>query len=138
MSGFRLDHVHIFTDDPLATATWFSEKFGGELLRSRQSDGRPRVDVKFGSVCLYVSRPPDGAAHASSDQARKRGVDHIGFAVADVDAAVATLASQGVQVVSGPATTRPGVRAAYVQGPEGILIEVMHRSPIDYRDLESN
>jgi lactoylglutathione lyase len=132
MGDYRLDHLHIFTDDPLKTAMWFSDIFGGELLHSRQSDGRPRVDVKFGGVFLYISRPPAGAHPAPNDAARRRGVDHIAFAVADVDAAVNNLASQGVCILNPPATTRPGVRAAFIQGPEGILIEIMHRAPIDY------
>jgi catechol 2,3-dioxygenase-like lactoylglutathione lyase family enzyme len=132
MSDYRLDHLHIFTDEPLKTATWFSETFGGELVHSLQSDGRPRVDVKFGSVFLYISRPPAGAHAAPTDGARRRGVDHIAFAVADVDGALARLSSQGVRVLSQPVTTRPGVRTAFVQGPEGIRIELMHRAPIDY------
>ncbi len=73
-----------------------------------------------------------------TDGARRRGVNHIAFAVGsvdDVDAAVARLVSLGVRVLDEAVTTRPGVRAAFFEGPEGIRIEVMHRAPGDYRTI---
>ena len=132
MSEFRLDHIHIFTDFPEETAHWFSDMFGGELLHSSQSDGRPRVDVKFGSVFLYVSRPPPDSHAALTEQRRRRGVDHLAFAVEDVDAALAILAGKGARVLDKPETPRPGVRTAFVEGPEGIRVELMRRDPIDH------
>jgi catechol 2,3-dioxygenase-like lactoylglutathione lyase family enzyme len=129
---FKLDHIHIFTDTPEETASWFSEMFEGELLHSVQSDGQARVDVRFGSVFLYVSRPPADAHEVLADGRRRRGVDHLAFAVEDVDASVAMLAAKGVRVLDQARSPRPGVRAAFVEGPESIRIELMRRDPIDH------
>ena len=55
------------------------------------------------------------------------GLEHIGLTVDDVDAAVDELRAKGAEIAIGPLTRNPGLRLAFVRGPEGIMIELVQR-----------
>jgi catechol 2,3-dioxygenase-like lactoylglutathione lyase family enzyme len=60
-------------------------------------------------------------------------LDHIGLAVpaaGDVDAWAAHLASRGVAVDKAPKTHRDGSRSLYFRAPEGLLVQIIHHSPL--------
>jgi catechol 2,3-dioxygenase-like lactoylglutathione lyase family enzyme len=60
-------------------------------------------------------------------------LDHIGIAVAaadDVDAWAAYLPPKGVALKTQPKTHRDGSRSIYFHGPEGLLIQIIHHSPM--------
>lgn len=124
------NHIHLYTTDPMRAAEWLASMLGGRLIRSIQSDGRARVDVQFGEVFIYVSQPPTAVAHLRAG--RGLGIDHLGFSVPDVDEAFARLKEKGAKVVSAPQTSRPGVRGAFLEGPEGIIVEIFSRDASDY------
>ena len=68
-------------------------------------------------------RPDDGSGQ----------LDHIGIAVAapgDVDAWAAHLRAHGVTLKTEPKTHRDGSRSTYVEGPEGLVIQIIHHSPM--------
>ena len=68
-------------------------------------------------------RPDDGSGQ----------LDHIGIAVAapgDVDAWAAHLRAHGVTLKTEPKTHRDGSRSIYVEGPEGLVIQIIHHSPM--------
>jgi glyoxylase I family protein len=54
-------------------------------------------------------------------------LDHLGLRVDDLDAAVAELKRRGAQVIVEPKTIRPGVRIAFLQGPDDVRIELLER-----------
>ena len=54
-------------------------------------------------------------------------IDHLFFAVTNLDQAVSGMIAKGVVVISGPFVARPGVTAAFIQGPDGLKIELLHR-----------
>jgi catechol 2,3-dioxygenase-like lactoylglutathione lyase family enzyme len=90
-------HIHLRSPDPEATATWFERILGGEIVRL---PGRTNV---------------------------KQGLDHIGLAVTDVDAAAAELKAKGVEFTKEPTTIAPGLRICFIRGPQGISIELLER-----------
>jgi len=68
-------------------------------------------------------RPTDGSGQ----------LDHIGLAVAapgDVDAWAAHLRAAGVTLKTEPKTHRDGSRSIYVEGPEGLVIQIIHHAPM--------
>src|SRR5690242_2964361 len=40
MTRFSYDHIHLRSPDAEATARWYEQMFGAEIIRSVQSDGR--------------------------------------------------------------------------------------------------
>jgi Oxidoreductase family, NAD-binding Rossmann fold len=61
------------------------------------------------------------------------GLEHIGLTADDVDAAVEELRAKGAEIAIGPLTRNPGLRLAFVRGPEDIMIELVQR----YRHAET-
>lgn len=60
-------------------------------------------------------------------------LDHIGIAVAapgDVDAWAAHLEAHGVSIKAAPRTHRDGSRSLYFHGPEGLLVQIIHHTPM--------
>jgi catechol 2,3-dioxygenase-like lactoylglutathione lyase family enzyme len=51
-------------------------------------------------------------------------------AASDVDAWAAHLAENGVAVEKAPKTHRDGSRSLYFRAPEGLLVQIIHHSPM--------
>jgi catechol 2,3-dioxygenase-like lactoylglutathione lyase family enzyme len=135
---YTLDHVHIFTSDPEATAEWFGKHFAANVIRSLQSDGKPRIDVQVAGMFIYLSTPAATTDSAAKTVPSPLGFNHLGLATRDVDQAFAELQASGVTVLQPPITARPGVRNAFIEGPDGIRIEIFWRDAIDYRPLRQD
>ena len=59
-----------------------------------------------------------------------QGLDHFGLSVVGIDALAAELKAKGAVFTKGPLTLRPGLRVCFIQGPQGISIELLERNPI--------
>jgi catechol 2,3-dioxygenase-like lactoylglutathione lyase family enzyme len=116
---YRFDHIHLYTADPEATAQWYQRMFGAEIRRS-MADGKPRVDMTVGGAEIFLLPVQEVAMG-------KNSLDHFGFEVADVDAAIADLRAKGCKVTMEPNNPRPGIRISFVESPEGVRIEVLSR-----------
>ena len=121
MAGFTFDHIHLRSPDPAATADFYARMFGAEVTQGPQ-----RIDVNLGGQVIFVS-PINDAATGAAPRAPYRGLEHIGLAVADIDAAVAALKAKGAEFTMEPTTIRPGVRIAFLRGPEDVSIELLQR-----------
>lgn len=129
---YRFDHVHLYADDVEATAAWYARVFGARVVRSRQSDGRPRVDLELEGLALYLGdatklRQSLGQTLHDAAPSPHLGVDHFGLDVDDVEAAAVDLRAKGATITMGPKTLRPGAACLFVAAPDGVTIEVLHR-----------
>ena len=133
MPAFTLDHFHMFTDDVEGTARWYKEMFGVRAVRSLQSDGKPRVDLDFGTMRIYLAQlPADSPRMARTFFGPLPGLEHVGFMVDDVAEALEDLRGRGVKVLTEIVDIRPDVRYAFVRGPDDVRIELLQRGPRDY------
>ena len=116
--GYRpiVDHVHLAAPDPAAAVVWYQRYFGGQTM----AEAADRLLI--GDVRIIFSKrdnalPSEGSA-----------VDHIGFAVADLDATMRAFQSAGVKIAT-PARDVPGLfPLAFVEDPWGTRIEVVQDS----------
>ncbi len=82
---------------------------------------------------VYLVGGRDNLALHRGEAAGAGRLDHIGLAVpaaGDVDAWAAHLASRGVAVDKAPKTHRDGSRSLYFRAPEGLLVQIIHHSPL--------
>jgi lactoylglutathione lyase len=112
--GFH--HVHLRAKDPEATLSWFEQKLGGERTKLRgKLDG-----VRFGGVWLFAmssgaDTPPPATA-----------IQLVAVRVDDVEASVKALNGVGVKTLTEPRTL-PALQYAFLEGPNGIRVEVVKR-----------
>ncbi len=126
MTTFTWEHIHLRSTDPEATATWYQDKLGAEVIRTPQKDGSTRIDLNLSGQKVFIAMAAPGkAAHAPSSP--YLGLDHFGLTVPDLDAAVVELEAKGVTFTMRPTTIRPGVKIAFLTAPENVSIELIQR-----------
>ena len=120
MLGIR--HVALYVADLAAAERFWVEVMGYAV------EWRPDPEN------VYLRGARDNLAlHAKGDVSGEGRLDHIGIAVAaaaEVDAWATYLSSQGVPLKTQPKTHRDGSRSIYFHGPEGLLIQIIHHSPM--------
>ena len=111
--GFH--HIHLRVPDPEANLKWYVENFGGERAKLKG-----RLDaVKYVNPTVWLLAEKGDAAAPSQG----RAIDHLGWAVADVDAKVSDLASKGLKTVD-PRPVR-NLRVGFVEAPGGVRVEMV-------------
>jgi len=126
MSAFKYDHVHLRSPDPEETARYYEKMFGAEIIRSVQSDGRERIDLNLGGLTVFIAKADPDKVGAPPEPPFQ-GLEHLGLAVHPIDEAVADLRRKGAEVTREPTTIRPGVRIAFIRGPQNVHIELLDR-----------
>ena len=124
---YTYDHIHVRTKDPEGMAGFFETMFGAKVLRLIQSDGVPRVDLDVNGLAIFIASVPPEEHIDLSPRDPHLGLDHFGFRVDDIDGAVEDLRSKGAEIYVEPRTIRPGVRIAFVRGPDDVRIEILQR-----------
>ncbi|HEX5325639.1 MAG TPA: VOC family protein [Acetobacteraceae bacterium] len=128
MTTFIWEHIHLRSPNPEATAQWYAKMLGAEVMRTPQSDGATRLDLNLGGgQKVFIAPANPKLTTAAPPQAPYFGLEHIGLTVTDIDAAVTELKAKGAEFTTEPTTVRPGVRIAFMRGPEGVLVELIQR-----------
>jgi lactoylglutathione lyase len=117
------DHIHLRSPDVEATAAWFEQMLGAEIIRSAQ-----RVDLKLGGAMIFIMPVVDGDGVNPPPVTPCQGLDHFGVAVTNIDAVAAELKDKGVTFTKEPFTLRPGLRICFIRGPQNISIELLERN----------
>ena len=111
--GFH--HVHLSVPDPPSVLNWYQETFGGERTKLKG-----RIDgLRYGGVWLLAAASAAGEKPASS---AARTIYNLAWTVPSADDAVAALKAKGLKVTVEPRSL-PTVKYAFVEDPNGILIE---------------
>jgi catechol 2,3-dioxygenase-like lactoylglutathione lyase family enzyme len=119
----KWDHVHIRTPDQEATAQWFAEMLGAEIVRTPV-----RIEMRLGGASIFLAPVSAGDGVNPPPVTPYQGLDHFGLAVQGLDALVASLKAKGVAFTEEVREIRPGVRICFIRGPQGISIELLERA----------
>ena len=121
MTTFNWEHIHLRSPDPEATAQWYADKLGAEVIKTPQADGSARIDLNLAGQKVFIAKAQAGkAAEAPSSP-------YFGLTVPDIKAAVAGLKAKGVHFTMDVTTNRPGVQIAFLTAPENVSIELIQR-----------
>jgi len=111
--GFH--HIHLSVADPEASLKWYVDTFGGVRTKLKG-----RIDaVKYSNPNIWLLAQKGEDATPSQGHA----IDHLGWAVPNVDAKVAELAAKGAKTTE-PRAVRH-LRVAFVDGPGSVRIEMV-------------
>ena len=126
MTKFTWEHVHLRTPDPEATARWYQDMLGADVIRTKNADGSTRIDLNLSGQKIFIALA-DPAKTGAAPSSPYQGLDHFGMTVDDLDAAVKELKSKGVAFTMEPRQNRPGVKIAFLTAPQNVSIELIQR-----------
>ncbi|MEK6704708.1 MAG: VOC family protein [Bdellovibrionota bacterium] len=121
MSLYKLDHVHLTNPDPIKMARFYTEIMGAKVTRQQGTPGQEIIDLDWGGLPIRISKSTgaDGGW-----KGLRFGLHHLGLIVDDMDRAASEMEATGVKFVLGPTSPRPGVKYAFVENPDGVLVEL--------------
>jgi lactoylglutathione lyase len=127
MAKFTWDHIHLRSTDVEAAANWYEQMLGAEVIRTMQQ-GKPRIDLKIGGANVFLYQVTGDDSVNPPPKIPYQGLDHFGLAVTGIDAIAADLKKKGVKFTREPTTVRPGTRVCFIEGPQGVSIELLDRT----------
>jgi len=122
-AALGIRHVALTVRDLEAAERFWVGVMGYEI------EWRPDAD----NVYLHGGRDNLALHRGEAQDGRAGQLDHIGIAVptpADVDAWAAHLQANGVSLKTQPKTHRDGSRSLYFHGPQDLLIQIIHHTPM--------
>ena len=157
VSSSSFNHVHLMSEAPLCAAEWYTRVIGLRAGRVTNPGGgtgcrvpflprgepanqilAPNAAVFAGPIMLSIyphqrlkaltQVPVDGEGPLVSPKGRV--LDHIGLTVSDLPGTLTRLKAQGVVILEEPRTFgTSGRRAAMIEGPDRMRIELLERAP---------
>ncbi|MCA9670506.1 MAG: VOC family protein [Myxococcales bacterium] len=130
MNVTAFDHVHIYARDVEHTIAFYQRCFGAEPVGTLAAgDGRVHRFVILGGQYIAISpfpatmQPRDAPPVGDGAVQSGFGIAHVGLNVDDIDAAVAHLRRNGVDV-HGDVAGAGALRYVYASAPDGVIVEL--------------
>ena len=122
ITGF--DHVHYYCGDIDRAIAYFQSIFDGRVTSRAEYKGDVYVRMKVCgfTIALRGVNPQNEALAAGKE---KRGMEHFGFKVDHLEETLTALARKGARIVIPPNISPLGLNCAFIEGPEGSLIELL-------------
>ena len=125
---YHFDHIHLLSRDPKTSAQYYQKMFDAKVIETVQSDGSPRIDLDLNGLAVFILRVAPGENPPASPPDPYLGLDHFGLWVDNLDESAAELKRRGAEFALEPRTVRPGLKIAYIRGPENVRIELVERT----------
>ena len=127
MPTYGYDHLHFRSEDPHAARKFWEEMFGARVVDEGDLGGSPLFSFDLNGMHFLVSGRAEGEnpVHTTSDP--RYGLDHFGLVVDDMDKAEADLRAKGADFICDPWEIGPGMKIAFIRGPDDISIELVSR-----------
>lgn len=128
MNLLRCDHIHLITSNVEETVQWYCRVLDATVTFQGEFRGSKVYYLDIAGMAFVVfGKLENEATPIAGTVAPKSGVDHFGFAVGDLGSVIDDLRARGARILEGPVTVRPGLRIAYIGGPDQIRIELCER-----------
>jgi glyoxylase I family protein len=119
-----VDHAAIAAGDPARLADWYCSVLG---FRAVSDNGKERpTRVLAGPEGGMIEMMPDNQGPHSSRELFDRGLSHLAIRVSNLEAAIASLRTHGIEVAE-PTAAAGGGRVANFRDPEGNVLQVVER-----------
>jgi predicted enzyme related to lactoylglutathione lyase len=117
--AFAVNHVHLKTPDPAATAKFYVENFGATI----KEDAGPRgLRLDLHGLQLNIS-----TIIATQNHEQHLGIEHIALNTDDFTGTLAKLKAAGVTILE-EMRGGAGQRICFVQCPDGAQMEVIEKT----------
>ncbi|MCJ2026853.1 VOC family protein [Methylobacterium sp. J-067] len=122
---YRCDHVHLRSRDAVAAAAFYTAMFGARETGRVGGEPVQRVILDLGGLTVFIEQATDDVHPAATTPCL--GVEHIGLAVEDIEAAMADLKGRGVVFRTDIIQRGPALRIVFLDAPDGAIIELLER-----------
>jgi catechol 2,3-dioxygenase-like lactoylglutathione lyase family enzyme len=123
---WQSDHIHFKCSDFEKTAAFFKENFGAKEVSRHDSSGMMILTLDIGGL-WYNFSPMRTGETLNEGPGVRYGVYHISFKAKDLAAEAAKLKARGVKFTVDVKQSSPTVKMAFIEGPDGISIELLQR-----------
>ena len=127
MATYGYDHLHFRSEDPRAARKFWEDMFGATLVQERELGGAPSFNMDLNGMVFIVSGRAMGEDPVRTSSDPRYGLDHFGLRVNNMDEAAENLRTKGAEFICEPWEIRPGVKIAFIKGPDNISIELAQR-----------
>jgi len=121
------DHVHFRCSDHEKTVAFFKHNFGAKEIRRAEVNRWPHVTLDIGGSWFNFSPKRPGESVDQNVDSPRYGVYHIALKTRDLEKEAATLKARGVKFTEEVKQVTPTTKSGFVEGPDGILIEILQR-----------
>jgi len=125
---YGYDPIHVRSEDPHAARAYWENTFGATVVQERELGGAPSFTFDLNGMRFLVSGRAEGEHPVKSGSEPRYGLDHFGLLVDDRDSAAVDLRAKGAEFICEPWEIRPGVKIAFVKGPDNISIDLAQRN----------
>jgi catechol 2,3-dioxygenase-like lactoylglutathione lyase family enzyme len=127
MPVFKYDHVHLVCADPVKAAAWYEKVLCATIKEvGRYPDGGGRVELDLAGTRFLIRAPRNANQSAEDNPRGRRGLEHFGVTVENLNDAVAYIKSKGIKFYLEPYVSMPsGHNVAFIMGPDNVLIELV-------------
>ena len=124
--SYTIEHLSIRCRDLESSIEYFRRMFDAEvILRRKPGEGRKIVFLCIGDSMLELMEM--GPASDPVEPLTHYGFHHIGIKVEDFESAYKDLKTKGANFLGEPFEPTPGIRLAFLQEPNGTVIELAQR-----------
>ena len=117
--GFTVNHVHLKTPDPAATAKFYIDNFGATVKSESPTRG---FQLDLHGLQLNVT-----TINAAQNHEQHHGIEHIALNTNDFDGTLSHLKASGVTILE-EMIGSSGKRICFVACPDGAQIEVIEQA----------
>ncbi len=129
MIKYEFEHIHIICNDIEITKNWYVSKMGAEVTFEAVYKGNQVYYLKLGGIIIVlIDKQFPGETPMPSSIRHRRGLDHFGVLVKDLEKALAELKAQGVHVIQDVTHVREGLKISYIEAPDNVRIEISERN----------
>ena len=118
--AYRINHLHLKTPDPQATADWYVKHVGAKIASERTApDGRKTFRLNLHGVELNVT-------DFLTDQKLEQfyGLEHVAIDTDDFAGQVAKIKAAGIRILE-ERVLADGRKVCFFQGPDGVRLEFL-------------
>ncbi len=116
MADFKLNHLHLKTPDPKATADWYVDNLGATVV---QEIGEIGYKLDLHGIPLNVTTLVEGQPIEQF-----YGLEHVAIDTNDLPGTVAQLEASGAKVLA-RFQVGSGRNVCFFEGPDGVRLEVL-------------
>ncbi len=128
MKARVIDHIAITVLDMEENIRFYRDILGMPLT-DHFYDEHDKAQIAFleAEGCQIELLAPDTWLEEETTSEQERGLTHLAFLVEDIEAACQDLKTRGVSFTQDPLESH-GMKWAYFQGPEGVVLELIERA----------